>query len=174
MDKKMQEALNKQLNAEIYSAYLYLSMSAYFHSINLDGFANWMRVQWQEELAHGLKFYDYVNERGGRVTLQPVEAPPSEWGSPLALFEDVYRHEQKVTGMINKLVDLAVKARDHATNNFLQWFVAEQVEEEASADEVVQKLKLVGDDASALFMIDRELAQRVFVAPTAATKGGTE
>ncbi len=174
MDKKMQEALNKQLNAEIYSAYLYLSMSAYFHSINLDGFANWMRVQWQEELAHGLKFYDYVNERGGRVVLQPVEAPPSEWDSPLALFEDVYRHEQKVTGMINKLVDLAVETKDHATNNFLQWFVSEQVEEEASADEVVQKLKLVGDDASGLFMIDRELVQRVFVAPTAAKKGGTE
>jgi ferritin len=174
MDKEMQEALNKQLNAEIYSAYLYLSMSAYFHSINLDGFANWMRVQWQEELAHGLKFYDYVNERGGRVTLQPVEAPPSEWDSALALFEDVYRHEQKVTGMINKLVDLAVETRDHATNNFLQWFVSEQVEEEASADEVLQKLNLVGDDASGLFMVDRELAQRVFVAPAATGEGGTK
>jgi ferritin len=174
MDKEMQEALNKQLNAEIYSAYLYLSMSAYFHSINLDGFANWMRVQWQEELAHGLKFYDYVNERGGRVTLQPVEAPPSQWDSPLAVFENVYRHEQKVTGMINKLVDLAVETRDHATNNFLQWFVSEQVEEEASADEVLQKLNLVGDDASGLFMVDRELAQRVFVAPAATGEGGTK
>jgi len=174
MDEKMQEALNKQLNAEIYSAYLYLSMSAYFQSVNLDGFANWMRVQWQEELAHGLKFYDYVNERGGRVVLQTVEAPPSEWDSALAVFEDTYRHEQKVTGMINKLVDLAVETRDHATNNFLQWFVSEQVEEEASADEVVQKLKLVGDDPSGLFMIDRELGQRVFVAPATATEGGAE
>jgi ferritin len=170
----MQEALNKQINAEIYSAYLYLSMSAHFQSVNLAGFANWMRVQWQEELAHALKFYDYVNERGGRVVLQAVEAPPSAWDSPLALFEHVYQHEQKVTGMINKLVDLAVEARDHATNNFLQWFVAEQVEEEASANDVVQKLKLVGDDASALFMIDRELAQRVFVQPPTATEGGTE
>ena len=170
IDQRMQEALNKQINAEIYSAYLYLSMSAHFQSVNLAGFANWMRVQWQEELAHALKFYDYVNERGGRVVLQPVEAPPSAWDSPLALFEDVYRHEQKVTGMINKLVDLAVEIRDHATNNVLQWFVAEQVEEEASAGEVVQKLKLVGDDPSALFMIDRELAQRVFVAPAAATE----
>jgi ferritin len=166
----MQEALNKQINAEIYSAYLYLSMSAHFQSVNLAGFANWMRVQWQEELAHALKFYDYVNERGGRVVLQPVEAPPSAWDSPLALFEHVHQHEQKVTGMINKLVDLAVEIRDHATNNVLQWFVAEQVEEEASADEVVQKLKLVGDDPSALFMIDRELAQRVFVPPAAATE----
>ena len=174
MDEKMQEALNKQLNAEVYSAYLYLSMSAYFQSVNLSGFANWMRVQWQEELAHGLKFYDYVNERGGRVILQAVEAPPSEWDSALAAFQDTYRHEQKVTGMINKLVDLAVEARDHATNNFLQWFVSEQVEEEASADEVLQKLKLVGDDPSGLFMIDQELGQRVFVAPAATAEGGTE
>ena len=174
IDEKMQEALNKQLNAEIYSAYLYLSMSAYFQSVNLGGFANWMRVQAKEELAHAMKFYDYVNERGGRVILHPVEEPPSEWDSPLAVFEHVYRHEQKVTGLINKLVDLAVKARDHATNNFLQWFVSEQVEEEASADEVVQKLKLAGGDASGLFMIDRELAQRVFVAPATATEGGGE
>jgi len=174
IDEKMQEAINKQLNAELYSSYLYLSMSAYFQSANLGGFANWMRVQAKEELAHAMKFYDYVNERGGRVILHPVEAPPSEWDSPLAVFEHVYRHEQKVTGLINKLVDLAVEARDHATNNFLQWFVSEQVEEEASADEVVQKLKLVGDDPSGLFMIDRELAQRVFVAPAATTEGGTE
>jgi len=170
IDQRMQEALNKQVNAEIYSAYLYLSMSAHFQSVNLAGFANWMRVQAHEELMHALKFYDYVNERGGRIVLQPVEAPPSHWDSPLAVFEHVYQHEQKVTGMINKLVDLAVEIRDHATNNVLQWFVAEQVEEEASADEVVQKLKLVGDDPSALFMIDRELAQRVFVAPAAATE----
>lgn len=172
IDQRMQEALNKQLNAELYSAYLYLSMSAHFQSLNLAGFANWMRVQAQEELAHALKFYDYVNERGGRVVLQPVEAPPAAWDSPLAVFEHVYQHEQKVTGMINKLVDLAVEARDHATNNFLQWFVSEQVEEEASANEVVQKLKLAGDAASALFMIDRELAQRVFVPPAATTEGG--
>ena len=174
IDEKMQEALNKQLNAELYSSYLYLSMSAYFQSVNLSGFANWMRVQAQEELAHALKFYDYVNERGGRVVLPAVDEPPSEWDSPLAVFEHVYEHEQKVTGLINKLVDLAVKARDHATNNFLQWFVSEQVEEEASADEVVQKLKLVGDDPSGLFMIDRELGQRVFVAPAATAEGGAE
>jgi ferritin len=174
IDEKMQEALNKQLNAELYSSYLYLSMSAYFQSVNLAGFANWMRVQAQEELAHALKFYDYVNERGGRVVLQPVDEPPSEWDSPLAVFEHVYEHEQKVTGLINKLVDLAVEARDHATNNFLQWFVSEQVEEEASADEVVQKLKLVGDAPGGLFMVDRELAQRVFVAPAATAEGGAE
>ena len=174
IDEKMQEALNKQLNAELYSAYLYLSMSAYFQSVNLSGFANWMRVQAQEELMHGMKFYDYVNERAGRVVLHAVDEPPSEWDSPLAVFEHVYQHEQKVTGLINKLVDLAVEARDHATNNFLQWFVSEQVEEEASADEVVHKLKLVGHDASGLFMIDRELGQRVFVAPATTAEGGTE
>lgn len=174
IDEKMQDALNKQLNAELYSSYLYLSMAAYFQGVNLGGFANWMRVQAQEELSHAMKFYDYVNERGGRVTLQAVEAPPSEWDSPLAVFEHVYQHEQKVTGLINELVDLAIEARDHATNNFLQWFVSEQVEEEDSADEVVQRLKLVGDDPSGLFMIDRELAQRVFVAPTATAEGGAE
>jgi ferritin len=174
IDEKMQEALNKQLNAELYSAYLYLSMSAHFQSVNLGGFANWMRVQAREELLHAMKFYDYVNERGGRVLLSPVDEPPSQWDSPLAAFEHVYQHEQKVTGLINKLVDLAMEARDHATNNFLQWFVSEQVEEEASADEVVQKLKLVGDDPSGLFMIDRELAQRVFVAPATTAEGGAE
>ncbi len=165
LSQKVQDSLNSQLNAELYSSYLYLSMSAYFHSINLGGFANWMRVQAQEELVHVAKFYDFVNERDGRVILRPVEGPPSEWASPLAVFEDAYRHEQKVTGLINDLVDLSIEERDHATNNFLQWFVAEQVEEEASANDIVQQLKLLGDDRNGLFMLDRELAQRVFTPP---------
>jgi len=173
LSERMQEALNGQLNAELYSAYLYLSMAAYYESLDLSGFANWMRVQAQEELAHAMKFYDYVNEREGRVILRPVEGPPTGWDSPRAPFEDAYRHEQKVTGMIGKLVDLALEERVHATHNFLQWFVAEQVEEEASANEVVQRLKLGGDSGYGLLMIDRELAQRVFVAPTTATDGGT-
>ena len=160
IDGRMQEALNRHANAEFYSSYLYLSMSAYFQSINLTGFAHWMRVQAREELAHAMKFYDHVIERGGRVSLQPVEAPTAQWDSPLAAFEDAYRHEQKVTGLINQLVDDAVQTRDHATNNFLQWFVSEQVEEEASVDAIVQRLKLVGDAAGGLFMIDRELAER--------------
>ena len=168
LNEKIQAALNKQLNAELYSSYLYLSMSGYFQSINLLGFANWMRVQAQEELVHAMKFYDFINDRGGRVALQPVEGPPTEWSSPLDAFENAYRHEQKVTGLINDLVNLAVKERDHATNIFLQWFVTEQVEEEASADEVVQKLKLMGDDGGGLFMLDREMAQRVFTPPAAA------
>ena len=174
ISEKVQEELNKQLNAELYSSYLYLSMSAHFHSINLRGFANWMRVQAQEELVHVAKFYDFIHERDGRVILRPVEGPPSEWASPLAVFEDAYRHEQKVTGLINSLVDLAVEERDHATNNFLQWFVAEQVEEEASANEVVEQLRLVGDDRSGLFMLDGELGQRVFTVPPPGTAGETQ
>ncbi len=167
VEEKIQAALNKQLNAELYSSYLYLSMSAYFQSINLPGFANWMRVQAQEELVHAMKFYDFVNERGGRVALQPVEGPPTEWSSPLDAFENAYKHEQKVTGLINDLVNLALGERDHATNIFLQWFVTEQVEEEASADEVVQRLRLMGDDGGGLFMLDREMGQRVFTPPAA-------
>ena len=142
-------------------------MSAYFESINLKGCANWMRVQTQEELVHTMKFYDYLIERGGKVLLSSIESPPTEWPSPLAIFENAYQHEQKVTGLINELVDLAIAEKDHATNNFLQWFVSEQVEEEASADEVVQKIKLMGDARGGIFMLDRELAQRVFTPPTA-------
>jgi ferritin len=170
LDEKMQAALNGQLNAELYSSYLYLSMSAYFQSISLPGFANWMRIQAQEELVHAMKFYDFINERGGRVQLKPVEGPPMDWSSPLDVFENTYKHEQKVTGLINDLVNLAVKEGDHATNIFLQWFVTEQVEEEASADEVVQKLKLMGDAKGGLFMLDREMGQRVFTPPAASAE----
>ncbi len=172
LSKKMEKALNGQINAELYSSYLYLSMSSYFQSVNLPGFANWMRIQAQEELVHAMKFYDYVNERSGRVVLDSVEGPPSKWPSPLAAFEHVSQHEKKVTGLINNLVNLAIKERDHATNIFLQWFVTEQVEEEASANDVVQKLKLMGDASNGLFMIDRELAQRVFTMPTTTKEGG--
>jgi len=170
VNREIEGALNQQLNAELYSSYLYLSMSAYFQTINLLGFANWMRIQAQEELVHAMKFYDFINERNGRVILQQVEAPPTEWSSPLDVFEGAYKHEQKVTGLINDLVNLAVGERDHATNIFLQWFVTEQVEEEASADEVVQKLKLVGDDSSGLFMLDGEMGQRVFTPPAASAE----
>ncbi len=160
IDGRMQEALNRHANAEFYSSYLYLSMSAYFQSINLTGFAHWMRVQAREELAHAMKFYDHVIGRGGRVSLQAVEAPTSQWDSPLAAFEDAYRHEQKVTSLINQLVDEAVQTKDHATNAFLQWFVSEQVEEEASVDAIVQRLKLVGGAPGGLFMIDHHLGER--------------
>jgi len=165
LNNDMEKALNAQVNAEMYSAYLYLSMSAFFQSKSLSGFAGWMRVQAQEEMVHAMKFYDFINERGGRVILEPIEAPPTDWDSPLATFEAVYEHEQKVTGLINELVELALEKHDHATNIFLQWFVSEQVEEEDSANEVVEKIKLVGDAKGGLFMLDRELGQRVFTPP---------
>jgi ferritin len=160
LNKKVQDALNVQINAELYSAYLYLAMTAYFEAENLRGFANWMRVQASEEMIHAMKFYDFVNERNGRVILQPIAAPQSEWNAPLAVFEDAYKHEQEVTGMINRLVDLSVKESDHATQSFLQWFVDEQVEEEANAYNVIQDLKRVAESAHGLFMLDRELGQR--------------
>ena len=165
LNENMEKALNDQIVAELYSAYLYLSMAAYFESINLRGASNWMRCQAQEETVHGMKFYDYIIERGGKVTLGAIDQPPSEWDSSLAVYEAALGHEREVTARINKLVDLSVKEGDHATNNILQWFVAEQVEEEASADEVVQQLRMVGTDGGGLFMVDRELAQRVFTPP---------
>ena len=172
LTKKMQKAINDQINAELYSSYLYLSMSAYFESINLDGFAGWMRAQVQEELVHVMKLFHFVTDRGGVVLLSGIEGPPTKWTSPLKAFQDAYKHECKVTASINKLVDLAVSGKDHAANAFLQWFVTEQVEEEASADEVVQKLKLMADAPGGLFLLDRELAQRTFTMPAPAEGDG--
>jgi ferritin len=166
--KKMEKALNDQINAELYSAYLYLSMVAYFESENLPGFATWMRAQTQEEVVHAMKIYDYVNERGGRIILKAIDEPAAKWKSPLAAFEAAYKHEQLVTGRINDLVDLAIKEKDHAANMFLQWFVHEQVEEETSADAVVQQLKMAEGAPGAMFMIDREMGQRVFTPPASA------
>ncbi|MGD9052416.1 MAG: ferritin [Desulfobacterales bacterium] len=157
---KMQKALNGQMNAELYSSYLYLSMNAYFKSVNLDGFANWMYYQAQEELEHAMKFYDFICQRGGRVQLAQIEAPPSVWNSPLAVFEDTLAHEQKVTGLINDLVEIANEERDHASQIFLQWFVSEQVEEEDSVGGVLEQLKLMGEAKGGLFMMDREMAKR--------------
>ena len=166
--KKMEKALNEQVNAEMYSAYLYLSMESYFKSLNLNGFANWMRVQTQEEMTHAMKIYDYIIERGGRVLLKAIEGPKTEWESPLDVMKAVSKHEQKVTSLINKLVDLAIEEKDHATNGFLQWFVNEQVEEESSADELVQKLKLMENAPGGMFMLDKELSLRVFTPPASA------
>ena len=164
--KKIEKALNDQINAELYSAYIYLAMAAYFESENLTGCASWMRVQVQEETSHAMKIYDFVNERGGRVTLKAIEQPPKTWKSVLDAFQGAYKHEQYITGRINKLVDLAIQEKDHAANAFLQWFVNEQVEEETSVDEVVQNLKMADKAPGALFIIDRELGQRTFTPPT--------
>ncbi|UTB32966.1 MAG: ferritin [Methanobacterium sp. ERen5] len=165
MDEKMVESLNSQLNAEMYSAYLYLSMGAYFEDLDLSGFANWMRVQAQEEMTHAMKIHDFIIQRGDRVTLTKIEAPPTEWESPVNAFEHVYKHEQKVTGLINQLVNLALSLGDHATNNFLQWFVAEQVEEEESSIGVLKRVKMANDSLSGMLMLDNELSQRIFTPP---------
>lgn len=166
MKETIEKALNAQLNAEMYSSYLYLSMEAYFKSINLDGFANWMNCQMQEESAHARKFYDFINQRGGRVTLTTIDGPETEWDSPVAVMEATLAHEQKVTALINDLLDLALDERDHATNIFLQWFVTEQVEEEDSVNSVLQQLKQTGASEGGLFLVDRELAQRTFTPPS--------
>ena len=165
LKKKMLKALNNQINAEFYSSYLYLSMESYFQSVSLSGFANWMRGQVQEELFHGMKLYDYVNERGGKVTLDTIAKPDSTWKTPLVAFEHILKHEQMVTSLINGLMDLAIAEQDHATKIFLQWFVSEQVEEEASVGEVVDKLRLIKTDSSGLFLLDTEMGKRVFTLP---------
>lgn len=167
ISKKIEDALNQQINNELYSSYLYLSMEAYFTSVNLSGFANWMMVQTKEELAHVTKLYDFINERGGRITLKAIAAPPTDWKSPLEVFQAVYKHEQTVTGLINELVNLAIEQKDHATNSFLRWFVDEQVEEENNVNSVLSQVTLIKDSPQALFMLDKELANRVFTPPAA-------
>ncbi len=165
MKKKMEKSLNKQVNAELYSSYLYLAMESYFQSISLSGFAKWMRGQVQEEMFHGIKIYDYVHERGGRAQFEAITKPETEWDSPLAAFEHILAHEKKVTELINDLIDVALDVRDHAAKAFLDWFIIEQVEEEATVGEIVDRLRLIGDDSSGLFHLDAELAKRVFTLP---------
>ncbi len=171
LSSRMQDAFNSQINAELYSSYLYLSMSSYFADRNLPGFANWMRIQAQEELLHAMKFFDFVMERKGRAILKNIETPPAEWKGPLDIFEAAYKHEQHVTALINNLVGLAMDEKDYASNAFLQWFVNEQVEEEAAADHIVEQLRLIDQSKGGLFMLDRELGQRVFTAPATNSEG---
>ena len=156
------DGLNKQINQELYSSYVYLSMSAWFETRNLRGFAHWMRIQAQEELTHVMKLYTYIVDKNGRVELAAVQAPKIEWESPLKAVKEAYKHECDVSESINRLVTLAMKEEDHSTRVFLQWFVAEQVEEESNADSLVQKLKLIEGFPPGLFMIDNELAGRTF------------
>jgi len=163
--EKMMKALNEQFTAEMYSSYLYLSMASDFSSKGLNGFANWLRVQAQEENVHAMMFFDFILNRGGKVTPGALEQPPSDWATPDAAFSAALDHEKYITGRINNLVDLAIKHKDHATNAFLQWFVTEQVEEEASAREVLDKLKIA--QGGMLFELDKELSLRVFTPPAA-------
>jgi ferritin len=160
LSKAVQDAINEQIKNELYSAYLYLSMAAYCESINLPGFAHWMRRQYEEEVTHGLKFFDYLTERGARVTLKAIDQPPADFKSPLAMFQQTLEHEQKVTGLIHDIYALAVKENDYASQVELQWFIKEQVEEEKSASEIVEQLKMMGEHGPSLIMMDRHLASR--------------
>jgi ferritin len=160
LNSAVQQALNDQVQKELHSAYIYLSMAAYFEAENLPGAAHWMRGQAGEEQEHAMKLFDFIQDRGGRVTLQAIDAPPATFSSPLAVFEASYAHEQKVTKSIHDLYALAVKEADYPTQVMLQWFIDEQVEEEKNASAIMAQLKMVGDSPAALFMIDRQLAAR--------------
>jgi ferritin len=160
LSQKLQDAINEQIKNELYSAYLYLSMSAYSEDASLPGFANWMRLQAQEEVSHAMKFFDFINERGGRVVLHAIDQPPAEFESPIDLFERTLEHERKVTGMIHQLYELALKENDYPTQVMLHWFIEEQVEEEDSASQILDTLERIGDKAYALVALDRELGRR--------------
>ena len=160
LSKTTQEALNDQIGKEFYSAYVYLSMSAFFQGENLPGCAHWMRLQYQEEITHALKLFDYLHDRGGTVALQAVKQPPVKFKSALDVFQQALAHEKEVTASINRLYALTQKENDYATQVALQWFVTEQVEEEKNAAEIVEQLRMVGDNRVALLMIDRQLASR--------------
>ena len=167
MNKKIEQAFNDHLNAEFFSSYLYLSMANCFTAKNLDGMASWMRLQSEEERVHAMKFLDFINQRGGRVALQQINQPQLDWAAPLEAFQQAYNHEIEISQKIDALVDLATKESDHAAVNFLQWFVSEQVEEEANALAIVDKLKMVGDNMMGVLMMDAQVGQR-----TAAPAGG--
>ena len=160
LSKKMEEALNKQINAELYSAYLYLAMAAYFESTNLSGFARWMELQAEEEKQHAMKLYHYIVERGGRVVLDAIQKPQTEWKSPLDVFEAVYAHEQHVTSLIYNLADIARQEKDYATEVMLHWFIKEQVEEEANASSILERIKMVKDSVNGILQYDKILGKR--------------
>jgi ferritin len=158
--KTVLEALRAQIQKELYSAYVYLSMSAHFVSVNLPGFAHWTRKQFEEETSHGMKIFDYIHERGGRVVLEAIDKPPAEFKTPLDVMTKILEHERSVTASVNALYELAVKEKDYPTQIMLEWFIKEQVEEERSVDEVINMLKMVGDAPAGLVMLDRQLASR--------------
>ena len=160
LHQAIQNAINEQINSELHSAYVYLAMAAYCESINLRGFAHWMRLQCQEEVSHGMKLFDYVHDRGGRVMLRAIAEPAAEFKSPLDMMQHTLEHERKVTAKINDLYALAIKENDYATQVHLQWFISEQVEEEKNASELVNRLQMVGDQSAALLLLDREVGAR--------------
>jgi ferritin len=160
LNAKLQDAFNKQINAELFSSYLYLSMAAYFEADDLRGMAHWMRIQAGEENQHAMRIFDFINDRSGRVTLGQIEAPQAEWKSPLDAFEDALKHEKKISAMIDNLMNLAAVEKDGASHDFLEWFVREQVEEEAASQLIVSQLKLAGDSGLGRYMLDQQLGQR--------------
>lgn len=166
MEIKMEKALLGQVKEEFYSSHLYLSMSAWAEMNGYKGAANWLRVQFQEEQAHALRFFDYVKDRGGRISMPTIAEPPNTWASLLELFQGVKKHEQDVSNLINDLYSVSLDCKDHASSTFLHWFVTEQVEEEKNVQDILDQLKLIGDNGSGLYLLDKELATRVFVAPT--------
>lgn len=168
ISETMQEAMNDQINREMYAAYLYLGMSAFLDSKNFTGMARWMRAQYGEELTHGLKLLDFVIDRGGKVELKSVKAPPSDFGSPLGCFEAALEHERAVTRDLAKLYDQAMREKDHSAHSLMEWFMDEQVEEEKTAEEIVDKLKLAGDNGAAVLMMEMELGKRPAGAPLSA------
>lgn len=165
LSKKMEKALNEQINREMYSAYLYMSMSAHSSSIGLPGFANWFMVQYKEEMEHAMRIYDYVDDQGGKIKLMGIDEPLYDFKDPMDMFKKTLKHEQFITKCINELVDLAIKEKDHATQIFLQWFVTEQIEEEGNDNDIISKLELAGSKGNGLFMIDKELSARVYTPP---------
>ena len=171
LDKRVEESLNDQMNRELYSAYLYMSMSSYCTSKGLKGFANWFMVQYHEEMFHAMKFYEYINLQGGRALLQAISHPPSSFESPLDMFGKTLEHEQYITKSINELMELAIVGKDHATQIFLQWYVTEQVEEESNDNEIIAQLKIINDDPQGIMLLDRELAGRITTVPTEFSKG---
>jgi len=167
ISKKMETALNEQINKEFYSAYLYLAMSAYCNKLNMPGTEHWFRMQYNEEVIHMTKMFDYVMQHGGDAHLMQIDEPPQEFGTVMEAFEASLTHEQFVTQSINELLDVAVEEKDHATQVFLQWFITEQVEEEANVQEIVQRFKMAGDNGGALMMLDDKLLQRLPPTPPA-------
>jgi len=165
LSKKMEKALNEQINKEMYSAYLYMSMSAQSSNMGLPGFANWFMVQYKEEMEHAMKIYNYVDDQGGKIKLMAINEPPSDFKDPMDMFKRTLKHEQFVTKCINELVNLSIKEKDHATQIFLQWFVTEQIEEEGNDNEIISKLELAGTKGNGLFMVDKELSTRVYNPP---------
>jgi len=163
---RIEKELNKQLNKEFFSAYLYMSMAAYFQSVDLLGFANWMNVQAKEEMIHAEKFYNFIHERDGKVVLEQIEKPQTEWDSPLAAFEESLKHELFITASINELVNATLEEKDYATGIFMHWFVTEQIEEESNATEIIRKLRLMKDAPGGMYMLDKELAARTLILPT--------